>query len=343
MATNSVVSFNKQTDLATGLDAVITVNKALGDRLRAHVVRTLAQDAFSVSELCTIFAVTQPAISHHLRILRDAHLVESRKEGTSIFYQRPVHPTASWVQAIFSALDVHPMAGEYAAGVAAVYSQRQRQSVEFFINHSDILQRQQDLVCPSPVYSEPVMACAMQAAGAQARALEVGPGDGFLLNALSPHYGYIDGIDSNRAMLDQARMGLAQDANVALLHKDFFELQAPARYHLIVAAMVLHHLPSPRAFFEQAARLLEPNGRIVVAELCEHDQEWTRTQCGDLWLGIAPETLNSWARQFDLQPDQHHFLARRNGFRIQVASFRRADSTESFTSEFATTKTKEPL
>ena len=50
--------------------------------------RVLAQDSFSVSELCTIFDLRQSALSHHLKILIDAGLLNRRKEGTAIFYRR---------------------------------------------------------------------------------------------------------------------------------------------------------------------------------------------------------------------------------------------------------------
>lgn len=62
--------------------------KAASDELRLHILRVLAQDSFSVSELCTIFDLRQSALSHHLKILIDAGLLNRRKEGTAIFYRR---------------------------------------------------------------------------------------------------------------------------------------------------------------------------------------------------------------------------------------------------------------
>ena len=71
---------------------VVRVAKAVGDALRANILRVLASDSFGVQELCSIFSTAQPALSHHLKILREADLVSQRKEGTNVFYRRSSHP-----------------------------------------------------------------------------------------------------------------------------------------------------------------------------------------------------------------------------------------------------------
>ena len=77
-------------DLAESRDdtSLVTFLKAVADDLRLHILRVLSQDSFSVSELCTIFAVRQSALSHHLKILSDAGLLSRKKEGTATFYRR---------------------------------------------------------------------------------------------------------------------------------------------------------------------------------------------------------------------------------------------------------------
>jgi ArsR family transcriptional regulator len=48
----------------------------------------LQQNAYGVLELCQIFDIRQSAMSHHLKILANAGLVATRREGTTIFYRR---------------------------------------------------------------------------------------------------------------------------------------------------------------------------------------------------------------------------------------------------------------
>ena len=152
-------------------------------------------------------------------------------------------------------------------------------------------------------------------------ALEIGPGGGALLTALAPHFRAVTGLDNAAEMLSKTAPVVADLNNVSLLEGDFTELPATQRYDLIVAAMVVHHLPSPQNFFAQATSLLSSGGLLVIAELCSHDQDWVKSLCGDVWLGFDPEELQHWASQAGLVQTQQQFLAQRNGFRVQVSAF----------------------
>ena len=67
--------------------ATDTVFKALGDPTRIRIIEMLAQNGEMC--VCKIFEqldMTQPAVSHHLAKLRNAGLVNARKEGQWIHY-----------------------------------------------------------------------------------------------------------------------------------------------------------------------------------------------------------------------------------------------------------------
>ena len=60
---------------------------ALGDEIRLKMIRLLAQhEALCVCELEQVFEVEQPTISHHLRVLREAGLVDVQRRGTWAYY-----------------------------------------------------------------------------------------------------------------------------------------------------------------------------------------------------------------------------------------------------------------
>lgn len=64
------------------------VFRALADPTRCAVFEQLARDGeTSVGELKACFHVSQPAISQHLSVLRNAGLVELRREGRNIYYR----------------------------------------------------------------------------------------------------------------------------------------------------------------------------------------------------------------------------------------------------------------
>jgi ArsR family transcriptional regulator, arsenate/arsenite/antimonite-responsive transcriptional repressor len=60
--------------------------KALADPTRVAIVNRLAAGECCVCDLTGTFALSQPTVSHHLRILRDAGLVEAERRGTWAYY-----------------------------------------------------------------------------------------------------------------------------------------------------------------------------------------------------------------------------------------------------------------
>jgi ArsR family transcriptional regulator len=63
------------------------VFKALADPTRVAIVSRLASgETCCVCDLTDAFELAQPTVSHHLRILRDAGLVESERRGTFAYY-----------------------------------------------------------------------------------------------------------------------------------------------------------------------------------------------------------------------------------------------------------------
>ncbi|GFN22687.1 ArsR/SmtB family transcription factor [Thermanaeromonas sp. C210] len=61
--------------------------KALGQRLRLRILALLAEGELCVCELEEILGLTQPAISQHLRVLKEAELVREKKVGQWVFYR----------------------------------------------------------------------------------------------------------------------------------------------------------------------------------------------------------------------------------------------------------------
>jgi DNA-binding transcriptional ArsR family regulator len=60
--------------------------KALGDPTRTRVISALLQEELCVCDLASLIGISQSAISHQLRILRDMNLVKYRKEGRIAYY-----------------------------------------------------------------------------------------------------------------------------------------------------------------------------------------------------------------------------------------------------------------
>lgn len=73
--------------------------RAIADPSRRRVLDELSRGERTVSELCELFHATQPAVSQHLRVLRDAGLVRDRKAGRHRYYSlnaRPLRAVHDW-------------------------------------------------------------------------------------------------------------------------------------------------------------------------------------------------------------------------------------------------------
>ena len=68
-------------------DRLATRFKALADPTRVAIVNRLAAGECCVCDLNAAFELSQPTISHHLRVLREAGLVESSRRGTWAYYR----------------------------------------------------------------------------------------------------------------------------------------------------------------------------------------------------------------------------------------------------------------
>ena len=320
------ISANDLVDVSAAV-ALPSVFKALGDPLRVQVLRLLRGDSLSVSELCEVFQLRQSALSHHLKVLVQANLVVRRREGTAVFYRRqlPSGEHSGLIDAVFQAIDAELLGEDISAGLARVQSQRERNSVDFFLDNSDRFQEQRELIASWQDYSQGTLHL-LERCGelSQKHILEIGPGDGSLLPELAKRAHKVTALDNSEVMLQtaQAHCDLSQDIDFRLGTPADLNSE-PTRFDIAVANMVLHHTPNPEQVMRDIAGLLTLGGALVVSELCAHDQAWAREHCGDLWLGFEPDQLTEWAREAQLTPTAEVFITQRNGFQIQVRLFKR--------------------
>jgi ArsR family transcriptional regulator len=75
-------------------DSEVALLQALADPNRLAIVRKLAQEGEAgAGEFTACCEVAQPTISHHLKVLREAGMVATSRQGTSIRYR--LHPEAT--------------------------------------------------------------------------------------------------------------------------------------------------------------------------------------------------------------------------------------------------------
>lgn len=311
--------------------AIAQVSKALGDELRLEILHVLRTESFGVLELCRILAIKQNALSHHLKILATAGLVSSRREGNSIFYRRalllPEDCFFTIKQAVFATLDAAPLPAPLAEGIGQIHAERSEQSLLFFARHAERFREQQELVAEYAHYRDTLhdLLDGLHLPS-DAQVMEVGPGEGQLLSELAASFQQVIALDNSIEMLNRARSTISdRQHDVEFIHGDTqVAIARGIRSDLLVYNMVLHHIPSPWEAFQDAARILNDGGVLLLIDLSHHDQDWVRSACGDLWLGFESSELEDWAHQAGLHNAQSMYLGLRNGFQVQMRAFKKS-------------------
>lgn len=310
-------------------DRLPALCKAGGDPLRLNILRALANDSFGVLELARIFATGQSGISHHLKVLSQAGLVATRREGNAIFYRRALpqagQPGCLLQAALLEEVDTLPLDEAVRQRIAAVHVQRAEASREFFARVAGNFQAQQELIANLAQYRDSLLSLLDALAFAPgATAIEVGPGDGAFLPELARRFVQVTALDNSPAMLELARRRCEKESlgNVELKLADALN-PAQAQADCVVLNMVLHHFAAPADALQQLAHLVKPGGSLLITELCSHNQSWAREACGDLWLGFEQEDLARWANAAGLAPGESLYIGLKNGFQIQLRHFAR--------------------
>ncbi|WHS51430.1 metalloregulator ArsR/SmtB family transcription factor [Rothia sp. SD9660Na] len=77
---------NGEIPWAEDLEPSVALFSALAHPLRLAIVRHIMDEPHTVSEIHTCMGVSQPLVSHHLKILREASVITSRQEGRKTYY-----------------------------------------------------------------------------------------------------------------------------------------------------------------------------------------------------------------------------------------------------------------
>ena len=89
---------------------MIQACEALADPIRAEIVERLARGDLTAGEIAGGFAVSRPAVSRHLRVLRECGLVTYEAEAQRRVYKlnrAPLHELNAWIAKRLDALGDH--------------------------------------------------------------------------------------------------------------------------------------------------------------------------------------------------------------------------------------------
>ncbi|MBA3485322.1 MAG: class I SAM-dependent methyltransferase [Pirellulales bacterium] len=119
------------------------------------------------------------------------------------------------------------------------------------------------------------------------------------------------GIDQSLDMLAMARVNLEKAGlrHVQVRHGDIYALPfADGFCDFITIHQVLHYLDDPGRALGEAARILAPGGRLLIADFAPHDFEQLRENHAHRQLGIAAEHMASWLQRAGIRLIEHEVL-----------------------------------
>ena len=288
---------------------------ALGEPTRARLLRLVEQQELNVGELSAILALPQSTTSRHLKVLVEDGWLVAQRDGTSRLYRLsegvPQAKRALW-DLVRASLEGTQAVGRDDENLSQVIAQRRSKSQEFFADAApqwDALR--EELFGPHLEFS--VLSALLPR---EAVLADLGCGTGRLAELAAPFVRQVIAVDNSEAMLQAAQSRLKRHSNVILVRGSLNKLPIPSQSaDLAVLCMVLHYVPEPAIALAEIARVLSPDGTLVIADIRTHAREELRAQMGHVWSGFGEEQLSAWLgnsgfSDHQFRPHAHKHLER---------------------------------
>ena len=289
--------------MSTQASHIIDALRAAGEPTRLRILALLRRGDLAVGELVQILNQSQPRLSHHLKALANAGIVERLPEGAWVFYRAA---TIGWahrfLDSIFAELDTE--SGDFqrdAYELSKVRSARAANAEAYFESVAD----EWDSIRTLHFQNEAIEDALLTAAGPGPfdRIVDLGTGTGRMLALFSPRTREAEGLDLSHKMLTVARANLARAGitNAKVRQGDVsatpFDQDSA---DLVIIHQVLHYVEDTAAVLAEAARILRPGGRLLIVDFAPHDLDFLRREHGHHRLGIRNEDLHDWAHKAGL-------------------------------------------
>jgi ArsR family transcriptional regulator len=294
------------------MDQLLNGLKAAAEPTRLRLLALCGRGELSVSDLTAILGQSQPRVSRHLRLLADAGLLDRFREGTFAYFRLAEQgPCAGLARTLVDQIpDNDPDLAMDLRRLDAIKAQRAQAAAAYFRDNAARWDELRALhIADSEVERRLIELLPDGRIGDLA---DLGTGTGRMLALLGPRARRAVGIDSSREMLSIARANLEREglANVQVRLGDLYQLPLADRcFDVAVIHHVLHYMEDPVDVLAEAARVLRPGGRLLLADFAAHHVETLRSEHAHRWLGFADEQVAAWLRDAGFEADAPIHLA----------------------------------
>jgi demethylmenaquinone methyltransferase/2-methoxy-6-polyprenyl-1,4-benzoquinol methylase/ArsR family transcriptional regulator len=279
--------------------------RAAGDPTRLRLLLLLRQAELTVSELIEIVGQSQPRVSRHLKLLGEAGLVERFKEGSWVFCRAADRGIGAELGAAIAALADPALQEADKARLEHVRKERAAAAAAYFKSNAAEWERIRALHAPEKDV-EAAIARRLTTAPI-GNFLDAGTGTGRMLELFAPHAQRAIGIDVSPDMLAIARDRLLREniPNAQVRLGDTYRLPFPngssgpngaagAGFDVVLFHQVLHYLDDPGTAVAEAARVMAPGGKLLIADFASHNEEFLREEYAHRRLGFSDREVEGW-------------------------------------------------
>lgn len=276
---------------------VVGALKAAGEQTRLRVLALLKEGELAVGELAQALGQSQPRVSRHLKLLSEAGLVERAPEGAWVFYRlpRPYSTERHFAEALLAMLDpADAVLARDAERLSAVRAARDEMAAQYFERNAADWERVRALHLAEADIDSAILAAA--GSGPFDLMVDVGVGQGRMIQLFADRVRRAEGFDTSRQMLAIARASLDDlKAKAAVRFGDAYAPPIePGAADLVTIHQVLHFLSDPARAISEAARMLKPGGRLVIVDFAPHQFEFLREEHAHRRLGFADREIAEW-------------------------------------------------
>jgi ubiquinone/menaquinone biosynthesis C-methylase UbiE len=278
---------------------LLNIMRALADPTRLRIALLIRQLELSVSEVVQILGQSQPRVSRHIRILDEAGIAERRREGAWVFLRPGPRLLDGTLEPLFllpGTDDSKPVQRDLAR-LDEVRTARANMAADYFADHADEWDSLRSLhVAEAEVESSITSLLATKPLG---RILDIGTGTGRMMEMFASQSDRFVAFDNSVEMLRLARAKLAGLPNAAAVQAhteivlgDFNLLPFEnGSFDVVLFHQVLHYAQTPDRVLAEAARVLAPDGKLIIVDFASHDFEELRSVHAHARLGFADDMI----------------------------------------------------
>ncbi len=273
------------------MSSILKAMKVLAEPQRFRILLILQREEASVAELQEILSAGQSRISTQLSLLKQAGLVEDRRQGKNVMYRaaREISPA---VGALLAAGGAEiPEAQDDARALDLALRRRADRMRAYFDELAGKFGRQY-----VPGRSWQGLAEMLLALMPPLVIADLGAGEGAFTQLLARRAERVIAIDNSQRMV-QVASELAIRNGLQNIDFRVGDLECPPitdnTVDLALLSQSLHHALHPDRAIAAAWKMLRPGGRIAVLDLKKHHMEEARELYADHWLGFSESELEA--------------------------------------------------